>query len=99
MLKNNKKYLAGLLLIFLLWAECTAQKTITLNSPDGVNALQMFPVSKSIEKGTLSFSILRGNALVISPSEIRLSAEEIDFASPFAIINVEETSVKNEWTT
>ena len=99
MLKNNKKYLAGLSLIFLLWAECTAQQTITLNSPDGVNALQMFPVSKSIEKGTLSFSILRGNALVISPSEIRLSAEEIDFASPFVIINVEETSVKNEWTT
>ncbi|MFC1761090.1 glycoside hydrolase family 97 N-terminal domain-containing protein [Planctomycetota bacterium] len=96
---NKMNYLAGLFLVAVLWGECSAQRTVTLSSPDGTNTIQFFPVSESIENSPLSFSILRGKALVLLPSEIKLSAEEIDFASPYAITHVEETSIRSEWVT
>ncbi|WP_165876108.1 glycoside hydrolase family 97 protein [Mariniflexile fucanivorans] len=70
-----------------------------MKSPDGVNILTLFPQSKETDKGQITYAVQYQDKQVILPSVVDLQSKDIDFSTPFSITKVEESSVKNEWTT
>ena len=94
----SREFIFVIILLSVLLIGCNNDESVVVRSPNGANTIEINTTSKS-NKNTLTFSISRDNKIVISPSEIEIISKEIDFSTPFTIINAEERTVENEWTT
>ncbi|MGQ1784603.1 glycoside hydrolase family 97 N-terminal domain-containing protein [Saccharicrinis sp. GN24d3] len=95
-LKEKIIYLSILLVLF---SACNKQAEILIQSPDGQKTLTVFPISEPTETGQVSFYIKYNDREIILPSVLEIKSHDIDFSQAFAVKNVEEKSVQNEWTT
>ncbi|NME68795.1 glycoside hydrolase family 97 protein [Flammeovirga aprica] len=83
-----------LCLLFIHTSVASAKpQTIKVKSPDNSKVLLIHPEG---EKG-ITFSLLYGKEEVVLPSTLTLKSKDIDFTSPFKVVNVVKEKVKNEW--
>lgn len=91
---NNLSIKYVIVLIFLLLFNCNKPKFIELRSPDETKKISFLENKKNNE---LSFSIKYENKEVVLPSVLELVSEEIDFSGEVSVLNIEESTVENEW--
>ncbi|WP_372772897.1 glycoside hydrolase family 97 N-terminal domain-containing protein [Mangrovibacterium sp.] len=94
-----KRKLVYLLAITILFFACSKQNEIVVQSPDGQNTLSVFPTSELTENGQITFTVKYKHSEIILPSVLEIRSKDIDFSQAFAVKNVEEKLVQNEWTT
>ena len=91
---NNLSTKYVIVLTFLLLFNCNKPKVIELRSPDKTKKITFLENKKNNE---LTFSINYENKEVVLPSVLELVSEEIDFLGEVSVLNIEESTVENEW--
>ena len=96
----NSYNIQRLLMLFIsinLFLSCNKPQIIEVKSPDGEKVFSLFKSKRTAESSIIDFSIKYNQKEVILPSTLELLTEEIDFSGDFSIINVENSTVNNEW--
>ncbi len=86
---------ASVFLLGLVFFACTGQRPVELSSPDGSKTIRLFTNESQI----INFSVWYDEKEIILPSNLGILSKDIDFNGPFSIVNMEESTVENEWTT
>ena len=96
----NSYNIQRLLMLFIsinLFLSCNKPQIIEVKSPDGEKVFSLFKSKRTAESSIIDFSIKYNQKEVILPSTLELLTEEINFSGDFSIINVENSTVNNEW--
>ena len=93
----NRKNIIGVLLIVLTFLGCNKSQIIQVKSPDGEKVFSVFKSKSTSENSIIDFSIKYNQKDVLLPSTLELLSKEIDFSGDVSIINVENSTVNNEW--
>ena len=96
----NSYNIQRLLILFIsinLFLSCNKSQIIEVKSPDGEKVFSLFKSKRTAESSIIDFSIKYNQKEVLLPSTLELLTEEIDFSGDVSIINVENSTVNNEW--
>ncbi|TXG39039.1 glycoside hydrolase family 97 protein [Seonamhaeicola maritimus] len=91
----NKSVLVSLIVLITMYSCSQLSNKIIVNSPDGKKELTLFNESES---SLLNFSIKYDDLDLLLPSTLELSSNNIDFTKKWSVLNVENASVTNTWT-
>ena len=92
-----RKNIIVVLLIVLTFLGCNKSQIIQVKSPDGEKVFSVFKSKSTSENSIIDFSIKYNQKYVLLPSTLELLSNEIDFSGNVSIINVENSTVNNEW--